>query len=113
MSKRLLAGCIPVSADRKQCLLITSRKQSRKLVFPKGAIKPCEDAKAAALREAWEEAGVRCVPFVAIPIGETCKADIDELSAEQLEVCQWLVMKVTEVCEEWPEKKERSRLWVL
>jgi 8-oxo-dGTP pyrophosphatase MutT (NUDIX family) len=54
------SGAIVVRLDSKEprVLLVTSRRNPRKWIFPKGHIEKKETAEAAALREAKEEAGV-------------------------------------------------------
>ena len=55
--ERLVAGIVPLSADRTQVLLIQS--SSRKgWVLPKGGWEADESEVEAATREAWEEAGI-------------------------------------------------------
>jgi 8-oxo-dGTP pyrophosphatase MutT (NUDIX family) len=53
-------GAIVVRLDKKepQVLLVTSRRNPKKWIFPKGHIERKETAEDAALREAMEEAGV-------------------------------------------------------
>jgi 8-oxo-dGTP pyrophosphatase MutT (NUDIX family) len=54
------SGAIVIRLDSKEprVLLVTSRRNPRKWIFPKGHIEKEETAEAAALREAKEEAGV-------------------------------------------------------
>ncbi len=54
------AGAIAVrtSGAGPEILLVTARSTAREWVLPKGHIEPGEDARAAALRELREEAGV-------------------------------------------------------
>ena len=54
------SGAIVVRLDSKEprVLLVTSKRNPRKWIFPKGHIEKKESAEAAALREAKEEAGV-------------------------------------------------------
>lgn len=55
------SGAIIVRLDGKEprVLLVTSKRNPRNWIFPKGHIEKGETAEAAALREAEEEAGVR------------------------------------------------------
>jgi 8-oxo-dGTP pyrophosphatase MutT (NUDIX family) len=54
------SGAIVVRLDRNQpqVLLVTSKRDPRRWIFPKGHIEKGETAEAAALRETREEAGV-------------------------------------------------------
>lgn len=69
---RRVAGCVPIRfvslhddliskdpTELIEVLFISSRHHLNKWLFPKGGIKRNEDAKEAALRESWEEAGVK------------------------------------------------------
>ena len=55
--KRLVAGVVPVTEDRKQVLLIQSTRR-KGWVLPKGGWETDEMVIEAAKREAWEEAGI-------------------------------------------------------
>jgi 8-oxo-dGTP pyrophosphatase MutT (NUDIX family) len=54
------SGAIVVRLDKREprVLLVTSRRNPNRWIFPKGHIEKGESAEAAALREAREEAGV-------------------------------------------------------
>jgi 8-oxo-dGTP pyrophosphatase MutT (NUDIX family) len=54
------SGAIVVRLDKKEprVLLVTSKRNPNRWIFPKGHIEKGESAEAAALREACEEAGV-------------------------------------------------------
>lgn len=94
--KRKLAGCVPMRPSDSKVCLINSRSDPTRLVFPKGGIDKGEDAKAAAMRETWEEAGLR---------GEV---------QERLGIvdgCEWFVMAVRGEEGLWPEMDQRERHW--
>ena len=93
-----------------EILLVTSRDTGRWIV-PKGWIEPGEDGATAALREAWEEAGIRGEISGGAPVGRfqyvkqrskrgdvTCNVDV------------YLVRSVR-TDKEWPEKSQRTRKW--
>ncbi|MCI0684894.1 MAG: NUDIX hydrolase [Gemmataceae bacterium] len=97
------AGAIPLRNGR--LCLVTSRNR-RRWVIPKGLIDPGNTAGAAALQEAWEEAGLAGT-LDAEPVGSylydkcggTCHVTV-------------FVMHVTAVAQEWPEREYRQRIWV-
>jgi 8-oxo-dGTP pyrophosphatase MutT (NUDIX family) len=73
--------------DRLLVLLVRSKKDPSIWVFPKGHIDPGEDAAATALRETWEEAGVRGT--LSGPVGAPLEFDS---GAEPVSV-QYFVMR--------------------
>ena len=94
--KRRLAGCVPIRlADSKICL-INSRSDPTRLVFPKGGIDSGEEAREAALRETWEEAGL--------------KGEVQERLGI-VDGCEWFVMAIHGEEGVWPEMAERKRVW--
>ena len=94
---RVLAGCIPCTEDGKHVLMITSRTDPDLLVFPKGGVKVHESLEEGAVRETFEEAGVRGV----VRDGPISISEIE-----------WFEMVVTEEFSDWPEKLQRERIWV-
>lgn len=110
--ERLVAGVVPLSADKTQVLLIESTRRGG-WVLPKGGWELDEKtASEAARREAWEEAGVIC----------TIQADLGQIkgrcATSQLNKqvpkasYQFFECIVTEERGEWPEMKKRKRQWV-
>ena len=133
---RRLAGCVPIKgrAEHLQVMLITSRRHPNRLVFPKGGVKRDESPESAALRETWEEAGIRGrILHRLSPSDEDKYSDDDEFCCEEagsvenlqmsertegrrnselaVQACRWYVLEVWEEAEEWPEKGQRERLW--
>jgi diphosphoinositol-polyphosphate diphosphatase len=107
----LVAGVVPLSADKTRVLLIQS--SSRKgWVLPKGGWEKDEKtAAAAAAREAWEEAGI--IVRVEKDLGTIL--DHRQASAQTPtapKACyQFFEAIVTEARTEWPEKAKRERKW--
>lgn len=65
---RLVAGCICLTKDHKQVLMITSSAHKKRWIFPKGGVEMDEpDYKITAQRETWEEAG--CVGEITEALG--------------------------------------------
>jgi len=98
------AGAIPLRNGR--LCLVTSRRNPKRWVIPKGLIDPGYTPGAAALQEAWEEAGLVGTldpepvgAYVYDKYGGTCHVTV-------------FVMHVTKVAQEWPERESRQRVWV-
>jgi 8-oxo-dGTP pyrophosphatase MutT (NUDIX family) len=97
------AAVMPTRGD--QLCLVTSRS-GRRWGIPKGGIEAGETGPAAALREAWEEAGLE-----------------GKISGGAMGVCVYrkdgrlfhatlYLMEVMRVAAVWPEYTERDRLWL-
>ncbi|NIP86972.1 MAG: NUDIX domain-containing protein [Planctomycetales bacterium] len=91
-------------AGQLEFCLITSSEG--RWSFPKGKIDPGETATEAALKEAWEEAGLRGT-LAPTPLGNF---SLDKEGAT-LEVTAWL-LEVTSCEAEWPEADRRQRRWL-
>jgi 8-oxo-dGTP pyrophosphatase MutT (NUDIX family) len=97
------AAVLPIRGE--QLCLITSRT-SRRWGLPKGAIEHPETGPAAALREAWEEAGL---------LGKISSAAIGiYLYRKDVRLCHVTLypMDVERAATRWPEHEERDRLWL-
>lgn len=100
------SGVIPfrVSMHHLEILLVTSRSHKR-WIIPKGLIEPGLSPEKSALREAYEEAGVR---------GQIAGRLLGKYQYQKWGgVCIVSVypMKVTEILAHWPESGLRSRKW--
>jgi len=109
--ERLVAGIVPLSADKSRVLLIQSTRRNG-WVLPKGGWELDEaTASAAACREAWEEAGIICK--VERDLGHI--ADTRPTSAVTKHAPKasyhFFEATVTEERSDWPEKHKRSRQW--
>lgn len=104
-------GTIPyqIIDDRVVFLLITSRR-SANWVFPKGSEIKGMSAKETAMQETFEEAGVRG-DIADDPIGSY--VHVGNSPDESLVEVRLFPMQVTEQLDEWPEKEERFRHWVV
>jgi len=109
--ERLVAGVIPLSADKTKVLLIQSTRRGG-WVLPKGGWETDESIQEAACREAWEEAGIE----------STVQKDLgkipDRRSPGQLTpdapraMFHFFEVKVDKEANDWPEKHKRGRLWM-
>ncbi|KAJ6402412.1 hypothetical protein OIU84_014496 [Salix udensis] len=110
--RRQVVGCIPYrytkvkGEDGLQVLVISSQK-GKGMLFPKGGWESDETITQAALRETYEEAGVKGV--VERQLGEwTFQSRTHGTDYEGY----MFPLQVTEVLNLWPEKTNRRRLWM-
>lgn len=108
---QMAALCHRGDGDRREYLLVTSRDTGR-WIIPKGwpirGLNSCETA----LREAWEEAGVRGSTATQAPIGTyTYQKQRANGYAVPVETLVYAVA-VDEMAEDFPEAHERKRKWV-
>jgi len=106
MSRREQAGVIPFrwKKDGIEICLIRN-KGGKKWKIPKGFVDPGETVHQAALKEAWEEAGL-----TGRLVGDSIGAYDYEKWDEKLTVSVYL-MEVTDQEDEWEEKRFRERRW--
>lgn len=110
--ERLVAGIVPLSADRTLVLLIQSTRHNG-WVLPKGGWETDEPTQEeAAKREAWEEAGVICK--VHGDLGEIVEMRKAEQFTEQAPKATYHFFEATvkEEKAEWPEMHKRRRKWM-
>lgn len=91
-------------------LLITSRDTGR-WVIPKGWTMPGKTPAQAALREAWEEAGVEG-RIGAVPIGQYRYDKVLRSGRLRPLVVQVFLAAVDRLAEDWPEAGQRTRRWL-
>ncbi|ORX58025.1 hypothetical protein DM01DRAFT_1333703 [Hesseltinella vesiculosa] len=102
---RQVAGCLPIDLANKRFLLISSSKHKDRFVLPKGGWEVDENQAHAALRETWEEAGVKGVITRQLGVFE-------EVNKNKVKANHWIFeLQIQEVCKKWPEKKKRERRW--
>ncbi|KXS11726.1 hypothetical protein M427DRAFT_421458 [Gonapodya prolifera JEL478] len=103
---RQVGACVVIKPSTKQILVISSRKHPDKWVLPKGGWEDFEPTlEACAVRETWEEAGVK---------GDV-KAELGKWKYEagkEKEEVGVFEMEVRDEEKKWPEEKERERKWV-
>ncbi|CAK1355209.1 Diphosphoinositol polyphosphate phosphohydrolase aps1 [Cercospora beticola] len=113
--ERLVAGVVPLNAERTYVMLIQS--SSRKgWVLPKGGWETDErTCQEAACREAWEEAGIEC--RVQKDLGtieeKRSEASIRKYGAVAPKALyRFYEVTVTVERETWPEQHKRDRKWM-
>ncbi|KAK9460469.1 NUDIX hydrolase domain-like protein [Lipomyces oligophaga] len=113
---RLVAGVIALSKDRTKVLLVTSTGREDKLVVPKGGYETDEPTpEAAALREAWEEAGVEGKLTRSLGVIEDSrppKAIEQVVSFAPKAEYYFFEMDIESEAEIWPESDRRTRHWL-
>jgi 8-oxo-dGTP pyrophosphatase MutT (NUDIX family) len=97
------------TADRVEVMLITSR-ETRRWVLPKGWPEGNEELWDAAAREASEEAGV-AGSIAHRELGRYYYAKLLSSGAEKRCEVHVFPMRIDEVREKWPERKQRERSW--
>lgn len=110
--ERLVAGVVPLSADKTKVLMIQSSGPGG-WVLPKGGWETDEEtAQDAACREAWEEAGVICT--VQRDLGLIPDMRPPHLLSASAPKASYQFFEVTVDREEsrWPEMHKRKRQWV-
>ncbi|KAH7097138.1 NUDIX hydrolase domain-like protein [Auriculariales sp. MPI-PUGE-AT-0066] len=99
---RVVCVAIPIARTAGQILLITSRTQHDRWVLPKGGWETTDKSlEAAALREAYEEAGVQ----------GTIRRFVVTISTPAVTYHVY-EMDVSGLLADWPEQAERKREWV-
>lgn len=122
---RLVAGCVPLNADKSKVLMISSSKHKDRWVIPKGGVETDEalDYEKTAHRECWEEAGIR--GKIIRKVGRMAdhrfeKVDSSKHQEVDLEIDGDTIgksefhlyeMEVKELFPEWPESTKRLRKW--
>ncbi|CAO3608168.1 unnamed protein product [Mucor fragilis] len=102
---RQVAGCLPIDPIHKRFLLVSSSSNPGTWVIPKGGWEKDETQKQAAMRETWEEAGVKGVITRHIGV-------FAEKSKTGVKAHHWIYeMEIKEVTKKFPEQKKRERRW--
>ncbi|GFY90751.1 nudix hydrolase homolog 21 [Actinidia rufa] len=106
--RRQVVGCIPYryrgdEEEKFEVLLISSQRQGKGMLFPKGGWETDESLKQAALRETEEEAGV---------LGKLENIlGIWHFQSKSQDAYMFPLL-VTKQLEYWPEKAFRQRTWM-
>lgn len=110
--ERLVAGLVPLSADKFYVLLVQSTRRGG-WVLPKGGWETDEaTAQEAAVREGWEEAGV--VVKINYDLGTIAKKRKSEQITSDAPKASYHFFEATVERQEaqWPEMNKRKRTWM-
>ncbi|KAI9720495.1 MAG: hypothetical protein M1828_005666 [Chrysothrix sp. TS-e1954] len=110
--ERLVAGIVPLSADKNYVLLISATRRSA-WVLPKGGWETDEATEQdAAAREAWEEAGI--VVKITYDLGhiEDRRAPSQTTVEAPAAKFRFFEATVDKMEETFPESHKRSRKWM-
>ena len=88
---------------------VSCRKHPEKMTFPKGGWENDESVVDCAIREAFEEGGLRSVPFSTLQPVLSCTATGGKSGHCNLHP---VVLRLVEEVDVFPEAHERERLWV-
>ncbi|KND00061.1 uncharacterized protein SPPG_04404 [Spizellomyces punctatus DAOM BR117] len=104
---RLVVGVVPILARTKQVVLVSSRTRTNEWILPKGGWESDETQEESALREAYEESGIKGTLTRNIGTFPHTKYFPDS----DIPTCEFTFfeMDVTTFCEDWPEQGERQR----
>ncbi|GFP56497.1 hypothetical protein ACSS6W_006791 [Trichoderma asperelloides] len=105
--ERLVAGVVPLSADRNYVILIQSTRR-KGWVLPKGGWESDESCQESAVREAWEEAGITL--SIDYDLGNFEEKRPPKTSKDRSRY-YFYQGTVVEQLDDWPEKDKREREW--
>ncbi|AEO71419.1 uncharacterized protein THITE_50961 [Thermothielavioides terrestris NRRL 8126] len=108
--ERLVAGVVPLTEDKSYVMLIQSTRR-KGWVLPKGGWETDEECHEAALREAWEEAGI--LVQIVYDLGDIHETSPRKKHSKDKQRSLYRFFEVTVTSEEpdWPEREKRERKW--
>ncbi|OJJ76547.1 NUDIX hydrolase [Aspergillus vadensis CBS 113365] len=110
--ERLVAGVVPLSADKTKVLMIQSAGRGG-WVLPKGGWETDEvSAQQAACREAWEEGGIICTVHKDLGLIPDMRPSTLLTSTAPKASYQFFEVTVDREEDQWPEMHKRKRQWV-
>ncbi|KAI9776211.1 MAG: hypothetical protein M1839_000532 [Geoglossum umbratile] len=119
LGERLIAGVVPLSQDRTKVLIVQSTRR-KGWILPKGGWETDERlATEAAVREAWEEAGILCRVLRDLgtikevrPASSSSSSSTSSAAGQMRSVYHFYEVTVEKEEERWPEMDRRARTWV-
>ncbi|KAL1916341.1 uncharacterized protein VTP21DRAFT_5958 [Calcarisporiella thermophila] len=105
---RIVSGCVPIHPITGHVLLISSRKAPSTWVLPKGGWENDESIESAAIRETYEEAGVR--GRISCHLGIWPHTKMISTGAPRA-IFYWYELEVVDIEDHWPEENQRQRKW--
>ncbi|CCH61379.1 hypothetical protein TBLA_0E03250 [Henningerozyma blattae CBS 6284] len=123
---RIVSGCVCLTKDHKQVLLISSSKHKDRWIIPKGGVENDEknDFSLTAKRETWEEAGCTGEIIKKLDIIEDMRPSNEwaNITKEEFSNTQGTILtkipkteyhfyelEINELINEYPESKQRNR----
>ncbi|RPB28002.1 hypothetical protein L211DRAFT_768887, partial [Terfezia boudieri ATCC MYA-4762] len=107
---RLVCGVVAVSKDKRKILVVESTQRKNHWVLPKGGFETDEATpEDAALREAWEEAGI--TGRITRALGEIPDPRINA-SISNNSLFMFFEVDVEREEARWPEMQKRMRRWL-
>lgn len=104
-------GAIPfVIRDTEPLVLMITSRTHERWIFPKGAVDEGEKPTDAALREAYEEAGIKGRALEQFSFDVQAVKQLDDGPRDLL--VTYYPLHFVEQFDEWPERKNRDRHWV-
>lgn len=110
MRTQFAALCYRIKNDKTQVLLVTSRGR-RRWILPKGWPERGLTPAQGAMREAWEEAGVKGQP-IDVCLGVFSYLKLDAKPARLPCLALVFPVKVRKLVKDYPEAGQRRRKWV-
>ncbi|KAK9247246.1 NUDIX hydrolase domain-like protein [Lipomyces tetrasporus] len=116
---RLVAGVVALSSDKTKVLLVSSTARQDKFVLPKGGFETDEPTpEDAAMREAWEEAGITgriSKPLGVIDDPRPPKIFVPDVAGGGVVPSRaeyyFFEMEIEKELDKWPECERRIRKW--
>ncbi|KAK2607412.1 hypothetical protein N8I77_006085 [Diaporthe amygdali] len=106
--ERLVAGVVPLTADKRYVMMIQSTKR-KGWVLPKGGWETDEECTQAAEREAWEEAGI--LVRIDYDLGDIVETRSLK-STKHKSLYRFYEVTVVKEERDWPEVEKRERKWM-
>ncbi|KAI9193111.1 diadenosine hexaphosphate hydrolase [Polychytrium aggregatum] len=103
---RQVVGVVPVLKGHPDQIVLISSRRSDTWSLPKGGWEEDESQEGSALREAWEEAGIKGNIGQKLGVYEHTKIEPDGRPKSQF---TFFEMQVEDMRERWPESTERDR----